>query len=131
MTQDGGKTNDTEKTIPTETKYSPFYGSSGARKSIILVLIGVWLVGFFSNCEKAEWKSFIILASLIMLYFVEVLYAITISTKTSEFFKSFIFQTAVPIVALVIVCIMTLTDKIKETSVLTLLKYDVFHGYQS
>ena len=99
---------------------SPFYKSTGARKVIILLLIGGWLVGFFLNYEIVEWKSFIALAGLVSLYLFDVLYSITTSTKTSEFFKSFIFQTAVPIVALTVVCIMALADKIEGTSIVTL-----------
>lgn len=103
-----------------KSDHSPFYKSTGARKVIILLLIGGWLVGFFLNYEIVEWKSFIALAGLVSLYLFDVLYSITTSTKTSEFFKSFIFQTAVPIVALTVVCIMALADKIEGTSIVTL-----------
>ena len=103
-----------------KSDFSPFYKSTGARRVIILLLIGGWLVGFFLNYEIVEWKSFIALAGLVSLYLSDVLYSITISTKTSEFFKSFIFQSAVPIVALTVVCIMALADKIEGTSIVTL-----------
>ena len=99
---------------------APFYKSQGARKVIILCLAGLWLIGFFFRYNQIEWKSFIALACIVTLYLFEVLYSMTTSTKTSEVFKSFVFQTAVPIVALTVVCIMALAGKIEGASILSL-----------
>ncbi|MBF0558833.1 MAG: hypothetical protein HQL08_08635 [Nitrospirae bacterium] len=101
------------------SKFRDFYQSSGARKTIILLLSGVWLACFL-NHDRIEWRSFLVLAGFILLYLFEILYSITTSTKTSVFLKSFIFQTAVPVVALIIVCVMAILDKIQGTSIVTL-----------
>ena len=63
------------------------YKSTVARKVLILLLIGGWLVVFSANYEKVDWKSFIALSVFLMLYLFEVIYSLTTSSNSVSSFN--------------------------------------------
>lgn len=99
---------------------TPWYRSNASRKLVVVALIGGWMIGFFLTLPSFHWTVFIPLAALVLVHMFEQVYSITVSSKTSEFFKAFIFQTAVPLAALVAVCIMAVTKAVEGTSVVTM-----------
>jgi hypothetical protein len=90
------------------------------RRIILLGLLVYWMVRFFYFYIQVSWKTFVPLAAIVLLYVLEIIDSITVSSRTTEVFKSFVFQTAVPIVALTVVCILTLAGSIDGPSVITL-----------
>ncbi|MDM7926784.1 MAG: hypothetical protein QUS35_12280 [bacterium] len=90
------------------------------RRIILLALLSYWTVRFFYFHMQADWKTFIPLIAIVLLYIFEIIDSITVSSRTTEVFKSFVFQTTVPVVALIVVCILTLAGSIDGPSVITL-----------
>ena len=90
------------------------------RKSVILVLVFTWLVGFFYNYEKIDAKAFYVLFCLVALYAMDILFSIILSAKASELFKSFMFQTFIPISALALVSFLAFNGSINSSTTLSL-----------
>lgn len=90
------------------------------RKIIILILILGWMIGYFYNIEKLDNRAFLVLGALLILYIFDHLYTIILSAKASEFFKSFMFQTAVPIMALGLVAFLSYSGSIDSQATMTL-----------
>ncbi len=86
------------------------------RKLFLLFLIAGWLVGYFFFMELADKKTFVILAALVFMFIFDHIYSIALSAKTSEFFKSFLLQTAVPLSALLVVTLLAYTKSIDSQS---------------
>ena len=90
------------------------------RKWIVLFLIFCWLAGYFWQHETLDNSAFWIFAGLVTLYLLEILYSIVLSAKASEFFKSFIFQTAIPLTSISIVAILAYNKSIDSAATITL-----------
>jgi hypothetical protein len=90
------------------------------RKRIILVLMLGWMICYFIYLEKIDNIASFVLCALVVLYIFDHLYSIILSAKASEFFKSFMFQTAVPITALGIVAFLSYSESIDSQATITL-----------
>ena len=85
------------------------------RKWIVLFLIFCWLGGYFWKHETLDNRAFWIFAGLVALYLIEVLYSIVLSAKAS-----FMFQTAIPFIAFLLVGILAYTEAIDSAATITL-----------
>jgi hypothetical protein len=90
------------------------------RRIILLGLLGYWMYYFFYFYIHNHWKIFIPLLGILLLYLFEIIYSITVSARTTEVFKSFVFQTIVPVTALLTVCVLTIMRRIDGPTVITL-----------
>ncbi|MDD5114536.1 MAG: hypothetical protein PHC94_11005 [Methylobacter sp.] len=90
------------------------------RKLLILILILVWLVEYYLCIEHVDKKTFVVLASLVFVYIFDHIYSIALSAKASEFFKSFLFQTAVPLTALSVVALLAYSRAIDSQATITM-----------
>ena len=90
------------------------------RKFLILLIILVWVVCYFWKYEEMDNRAFWVFGGLIATYISDLLYSIILSAKASELFKSFMFQTAIPISALTLVSLLAYKGSIDSSTTLTL-----------
>jgi hypothetical protein len=72
------------------------------------------------SSSNVDSKAFYVLVALILLYLGDLLYSIILSAKASELFKSFMFQTFIPITALSLVSLLSLNNVIDSSTTLSL-----------
>jgi hypothetical protein len=90
------------------------------RRILLLAMLAYWMIRTLSMITLIKWKTFVPMFAIVALYVFEIIDSITVSSRTTEVLKSFVFQTLVPIVALIVVCILTLAGRIDGPSVITL-----------
>ncbi|MEM8639656.1 MAG: hypothetical protein AAGG51_12690 [Cyanobacteria bacterium P01_G01_bin.54] len=105
-----------EKTSSSST--SIFWGN--IRKFLILGLILGWLIGYFVCIDRVDAKTFSVLAALVFIYIFDHIYSISLSVNASEFFKSFLFQTTVPLSALLVVAVLAYSNVIDSQATITM-----------
>jgi len=70
--------------------------------------------------EQVDIRSFFVFAALIFVYVFDHIYSIALSANASEFFKSFLFQTPVPLSALLVVAVLAYSKAIDSQATLTM-----------
>jgi hypothetical protein len=104
--------------------------NAAIRRSLLLGILLVWTVSFVwppSEPRAIEFNHLIVFVLLCLLYVFEMLYTTLTSAGASESAKSFMLQTAVPIIALAVVGTLSYYGKIDSAATVTL--FGVSLGY--
>lgn len=97
--------------------------SSDLRKFIILFLIFFWLIGFLVlmwRQQEIRTFYFYVFIGLAIIYLVDIVYSIVLTAQENEFIKPFMLQSAVPIVALIVVTVLAYNQAIDSVTTLSL-----------